>query len=54
MNTNERREVPDNDVIDLMELFYALKRKIFLIIAVGLLGGMSLWGLYGVFYGASL
>ena len=49
MNTNERREVPDNDVIDLMELFYALKRKIFLIIAVGLLGG-CLFGAYTVFF----
>ncbi len=49
MNTNERREVPDNDVIDLMELFYALKRKIFLIIAVGLLGG-CLFGAYTAFF----
>lgn len=49
MNTNERREVPDNDVIDLVELFYALKRKIFLIIAVGLLGG-CLFGAYTAFF----
>ena len=28
-----------NDEIDLMELFYALKRRIFLILAVGLLCG---------------
>lgn len=49
MKTNERREIPDNDVIDLMELFYAVKRKILLIIAVGLLGG-CLFGAYTAFF----
>ena len=33
METNEKRNVPDDDVIDLREIFFAIKRKIFLIIA---------------------
>ena len=37
METNEKRNVPDDDVIVLREIFFAIKRKIFLIIAVGLL-----------------
>ena len=30
METNEKRNVPDDDVIDLREIFFAIKRKIFL------------------------
>ena len=48
METNEKRNVPDDDVIDLREIFFAIKRKIFLIIAVGLLGG-CLYGAYTAF-----
>lgn len=48
MVTNERKDVPDDDVIDLRELFFAVKRKIFLILAVGLLGG-CLYGAYTAF-----
>ncbi len=49
MKTNEKRAVPDNDVIDLREVYYAIKRKIFLIIAVGLIGG-CLYGAYTAFF----
>ena len=48
METNEKRNVPDDDVIDLREIFFAIKRKIFLIIAVGLLCG-CLYGAYTAF-----
>lgn len=48
METNEKRNIPDDDVIDLREIFFAIKRKIFLIIAVGLLCG-CLYGAYTAF-----
>lgn len=49
MELNERRDVPDEDVIDLREIFFALKRKLFLILAVGLLGS-CLYGAYTAFF----
>lgn len=45
METKEKRVVPDNDVIDLRDLYFAMKRKFLLILAVGLLGAC----LYGVY-----
>ncbi len=45
METKEKRAVPDNDVIDLRDLYFAMKRKFLLILAVGLLGA-CLYGAY--------
>lgn len=49
MKTNERRVTPDNDVIDLREVYFALKKKVLLILAAGLLGG-CLYGAYTAFF----
>ncbi len=49
MKTNERRVTPDNDVIDLREVYFALKKKILLILAAGLIGS-CLYGAYTAFF----
>lgn len=49
MKTNEKRVVPDNDTIDLRELYFAIKKRILLIIAVGLMGS-CLYGAGTVFF----
>ena len=49
MKTNERRVTPDNDVIDLREVYFALKKKVLLILAAGLIGG-CLYGAYTTFF----
>ena len=32
METNEKRNVPDDDVIDLREIFFAIKKRFFLLL----------------------
>ena len=49
MKTNERRVTPDNDVIDLREVYFALKKRILLILAAGLIGS-CLYGAYTAFF----
>lgn len=48
MKTNERRVTPDNDIIDLREVYFALKKRILLILAAGLIGS-CLYGAYTAF-----
>lgn len=50
MNANEKSWNEEEEVIDLRDLFFALKRKIVLILAVSLIGGC----LSGVFTAFSL
>ena len=49
MKTNEKRVPLDNDVIDLREVYFALKKRILLILAAGLIGS-CLYGAYTVFF----
>lgn len=49
MKTNERRVTPDNDVIDLREVYFALKKRILLILTAGLIGS-CLYGAYTAFF----
>lgn len=49
MKTNERTWNEEEEVIDLRDLFFALKRKIFLILAISLLGG-CLSGVFTAFF----
>ena len=49
METSEKRNVPDDDVIDLREIFFAIKRKIFLYYCSRIAGKLSVWRIYGFF-----